>query len=189
MDRGRFYELLQDNPVILAAKDPSQLAAALAAEGDVVFLLFGDVCTIGSLIRQAKAAGKTVLVHIDRISGLSARPAAVDFIRSQTCADGIISTQPQLVKRAAELGLLTVLRFFALDSMSLSNLQKQLSICDPSLIEIMPGLMPKIIRSFCQLVRQPVIAGGLVSDKEDVFAALKAGAISVSTTCQTLWGE
>ena len=42
--------------------------------------------------------------------------------------------------------------------------------------------MPKVIRRVCRLVRVPVIAGGLISDKEDVMAALSAGAISVSTT-------
>ena len=33
----------------------------------------------------------------------------------------------------------------------------------------------------------PVIAGGLISDREDVMAALQAGAASISTTKQELW--
>ena len=73
--------------------------------------------------------------------------------------------------------------------MALDNLQKQLSICDPDVIEIMPELMPKVISRFCQRVHRPVIAGGMISEKEDVIAALSAGALSVSTTCQKLWAE
>ena len=38
-----------------------------------------------------------------------------------------------------------------------------------------------------ELSQQPVIAGGLISDKEDVIEALDAGAISVSTTNQDVW--
>ena len=54
-------------------------------------------------------------------------------------------------------------------------------------IEILPGLMPKVIRRVARLVKLPVIAGGLISEKEDVMAALSAGAISVSSTNQSVW--
>ena len=33
----------------------------------------------------------------------------------------------------------------------------------------------------------PVIAGGLISDKEDIIAALDAGATAISTTKEELW--
>ena len=47
--------------------------------------------------------------------------------------------------------------------------------------------MPKVIRRVARLVKLPVIAGGLISEKEDVMAALSAGAISVSSTNQSVW--
>lgn len=189
MDDRRMEALLQDCPIIAAVKAPEYLDAALASDCGVIFLLCGDVCTISPLVARAKEAGKWVFVHMDRVSGLSARPAAVDFIAAHTAADGIISTQPQLIKHAASCGLLTVLRFFVLDSMALDNLQKQLSTCDPGAIEIMPGLMPRVIRNFCRRARRSVIAGGLIEEKEDVIAALSAGAVSVSTTKCALWAE
>lgn len=55
------------------------------------------------------------------------------------------------------------------------------------MIEILPGLMPKIIRRISRLVKVPVIAGGLISEKEDVVAALAAGATAVSTTNPSVW--
>ena len=58
---------------------------------------------------------------------------------------------------------------------------------DADLIEVLPGLMPKIIRRVAQLTGKPVIAGGLISDKEDVTAALSAGAVAVSTTNPAVW--
>jgi len=37
------------------------------------------------------------------------------------------------------------------------------------------------------MTKVPIIAGGLISEKEDVVAALSAGAISVSTTNVNVW--
>lgn len=71
--------------------------------------------------------------------------------------------------------------------MAFENIQKQMGIARPDMIEILPGLMPKIIRRISRLVKVPVIAGGLISEKEDVVAALAAGATAVSTTNPSVW--
>ena len=57
----------------------------------------------------------------------------------------------------------------------------------PDFLEILPGTMPKIIRLLCSRVKTPVIASGLISDKEDVMAALSGGAVAVSSTNQVVW--
>ena len=111
----------------------------------------------------------------------------VDFISGHTQADGIISTKPALIKRGKELRLFTILRVFILDSMAFENIQKQMAVARPDMLEILPGLMPKIITRVSRTVKVPVIAGGLISEKEDVMAALAAGAISVSTTNPRVW--
>ena len=51
----------------------------------------------------------------------------------------------------------------------------------------MPGVMPKVIRQMTEKLSVPVIAGGLISDKEDIIAALDAGATAISTTKEELW--
>lgn len=184
----RFYDLMEANPVIAAVKDMEGLAACCEREEiKIVFVLFGDICNISSIVKRIKDAGKTSMVHIDLITGLSGKEVAVDFIKENTRADGIISTKPALIKRARELSLYTTLRVFVLDSMAFENIEKQMSVARPDVIEILPGLMPKVIKRVCKLVRVPVIAGGLISDKEDVMAALSAGAISVSTTNPKVW--
>lgn len=57
----------------------------------------------------------------------------------------------------------------------------------PDAVEILPGLMPKIIKKLCSTVNVPIIAGGLISDKEDVMNALTAGAVAISVTNQRVW--
>ena len=127
------------------------------------------------------------MVHIDLIAGLSGKEVAVDYIKQETLADGIISTKMAIVKRAKELGLVTVFRFFVIDSMAFDNIRRQSESVHPDIIEVLPGLMPKVIRRICTESRIPVIAGGLITDREDIMAALNAGAISISTTNRQVW--
>lgn len=184
----RFYDAVEENPVIAAIKDFKGLEQCCEIEDiKVVFILFGDVCNIGKIVRRLREKGKTAMVHIDLITGLSSKEIAVDFIKKHTEANGIISTKPTLIKRAKELGLFTVLRFFIIDSMAFENVSRQCNQVQPDFIEILPGVMPKITKKLCKLSTIPVIAGGLVSDKEDVMTALASGAISVSTTNQNVW--
>ena len=124
---------------------------------------------------------------MDLINGLGNKEVAVDFIREHTGVDGIISTKPQLVKRAKELGLFGILRIFVIDSMAFGNIEKQCASLVPDAVEILPGLMPKIIKKLCSTVNVPIIAGGLISDKEDVMNALNAGAVAISVTNQRVW--
>jgi glycerol uptake operon antiterminator len=93
-----------------------------------------------------------------------------------------LSTKPSLIKYAKNRGLLTIQRFFVLDSISLLNIEKQFPLEYADAIEILPGVMPKIIRRIAGISKKPIIAGGLISDHEDVHHALEAGAISVSTS-------
>lgn len=189
MMRQNFVEEFEDCPVVAAIKDDEGLERCLGSEIRIVFVLYGDICTVGGIVDRLKQSGKLVLVHVDLVGGLGSREVAVDYIRSATKADGIISTRPALIRRARELGLFAVMRFFVLDSMALENVKRQIETIHPDMIEIMPGLMPKIIRRVCSFVdgETPVITGGLITDREDVVAALNAGAVSVSTTRQETW--
>lgn len=185
--KRKFRIILEDCPVIAAVKDETGLKECLYSESQIIFLLFGDICSVGRYVEIAKSAGKMVFVHMDLINGLGNKEVAVDFIREHTGVDGIISTKPQLVKRAKELGLFGILRIFVIDSMAFGNIEKQCASLVPDAVEILPGLMPKIIKKLCSTVNVPIIAGGLISDKEDVMNALKAGAVAISVTNQRVW--
>lgn len=178
---------ITDCPILPAVKNRQQLERALETDSGVVFLLFGDILSIAELTECVHKAGKHAIVHLDLISGLGAREVAVDFIARTTKADGIISTKPPLIRRARELGLFTVLRVFLIDSMALDNLSHAFEQVVPDALEILPGVMPNIIRRIVPTSPSPIIAGGLLADKTDIVSALSAGAIAVSTTNETLW--
>lgn len=184
----QFFEMVEANPIIAAVKDSEGLERCCSLEDiKVVFILFGDICTISGIVKRIKEAGKTAVVHIDLIGGLNAKEIAVDFIRDHTQADGIISTKPTLIRRAKELSMYTVLRYFLIDSMALENIRQQQYGVRPDFLEVLPGVMPRIIGKICQSSKVPIIAGGLISDKESALAALSAGAVAVSTTNTDVW--
>lgn len=179
--------LVEGCPVIAAIKDEAGLEKCLKTDIGIVFVLYGDICSIAGIVDRLKENGKTAMVHIDLISGLGTKEIAVDYIRERTKADGIISTKPALIKRGAELGMYTIQRYFVLDSMAVENISRQAEAHNPNLIEILPGAMPKVIKRIAGIISTPVIAGGLISDREDVLAALNAGAVAVSTSNTDVW--
>ena len=47
--------------------------------------------------------------------------------------------------------------------------------------------MPKVLGWVTEKIRQPLIAGGLVSEEEDARNAIDAGVVSLSTTNTSVW--
>ena len=182
--RHPMMSVLEQNPVLPAVKDAGRLEACLAQPAGVVFLLCGDILNIDRLIDRVHQAGKYAVVHADLVAGLAPREIAVDFLH-RCGADGIISTRPNLIRRARELGLITIQRFFLLDSLAFENVLGQSSHAD--VVDILPGVMPTVIGRLTGQLRRPLIASGLLTGKADVMAALSAGALGVSTTCEALW--
>ena len=98
-------EKLNENPVIAAVAEPQRLPAALASDCGVVFLLSGDILSIGALVDAVKNAGKAAMVHLELIEGLSGKEIAVDAIHALTRADGIISPVQRRSSARASLDL------------------------------------------------------------------------------------
>ncbi|MBR6572493.1 MAG: glycerol-3-phosphate responsive antiterminator [Clostridia bacterium] len=185
--RKEFLEALEGSPIIAAIKDDDGLKKCISCDSQVVFVLYGDIISIPDIVMKIKEAGKIAMVHADLISGLGSKEIAIDFLKKNTLADGIITTKPNLIKRAKELHLYTILRLFLIDSMAYENIERQVKTAKPDVIEVLPALMPKIVSKVCKLSPTPVIAGGLISEKEDIMNLLQAGVISVSSTNDKIW--
>lgn len=180
-------EILLDSPIIAAVKDDVILEKALSSECRVIFLLYGSILTLNQQVQKIRQHGKLAIVHIDLIEGVSNRDVAVDVVARFAAPDGIISTKTSHIRRAQQLGLVSIQRAFLLDSMSIVSLLAQMESNKPDFIEVLPGILPSIITEITNKVSVPLIAGGLIRNKQDVIQALHAGAMAVSTTSQTVW--
>lgn len=190
MKHHEFIQAVEANPVIAAVKSDEGLRHCLDTDIGIVFTLYGDLGSIESIVKQIKDAGKIAMVHIDLVNGMQPKEVSLDFIRNRTGADGIITTKYSLVQHAKNLELNTILRMFMLDSTSMETLDRysRQDSVQPDIMELLPGtLLPDVIRRANQICRVPVMASGLITRKEEIMNALKNGAISISTTNETLW--
>ncbi len=186
-NREAFVSSLRLKPVIAAVRSADDAVRAASSQAATVFLLGSSIMTLGETVESLKAAGKTVFVHMDLCDGLGKDTQAVAWCARYIRPDGLISTRSQLLRNAAEMGMMTIQRIFLVDSSSLAGGIRHIKAAPPDLVEVLPGLVPKAIARLKTELGIPLIAGGMVTDPGDVAQALKAGACAVSTSEASLW--
>lgn len=184
---NNFYNAIDENPIIAAINDINQMDAVIKSPCEIVFLLDGDILNLKELVDLLRAKKKLVYVHIDLIGGFSKDTIALKYIANNIKPDGIITTKSNLVRAAKDLRIFTIQRLFLLDSLALTSGINSIKSIRPDAIEILPGIMPKIIEEIREETRIPVIAGGLIRDKSDVINCLNAGAVGISTSNKDVW--
>src|SRR5690625_693079 len=112
----------------------------------------------------------------------------MEFLIREVNPDGILSTRGNIIGLAKKNNVLAIQRMFLLDSVALEQNLKLSERFKPDCIEVLPGLMPDIIQRIHRNTNIPVIAGGLITTKQEVLLALGAGAIAISTSNKKLWG-
>ncbi|WP_010166142.1 glycerol-3-phosphate responsive antiterminator [Candidatus Epulonipiscium viviparus] len=187
MTLNEFMEKIEAYPVIPAVKNDAWLEECCKQDSEMVYVLYGDICNIADIVDRIKKCSKKAIVHIDLITGLESKAISVDFLYKITNLDGIISMKPAMIKRAQELGIFTIQRFYLIDGITYSNVIKHVKIGNPDVIEIMPAGVHKIIKYLKNEVEKPIIASGLSQDTEDIMAVLNSGGVAVSTTNKNLW--
>lgn len=184
----RILKTINDNPIIAAIRKTEDLHLALDSSVTTVFLLGGDIFNIVDLVKKIKAGGKCVLIHIDLLEGIGKDHKAIDYIKEIVAPDGIITTKSSHVKYAKEKNMFVIQRFFLVDSQSYETAIRAVQSNKPDMIEIMPGIMPDVVKKITSQIQLPVIAGGLIDSKEDIIRLLQAGAMGVSSGKSELWG-
>ena len=184
MANPKLYDILERSPVIAAVRD-DLFSAAVLSPCEVIFYLKANLNTLKSQCEIAHKNGKYLFVHIDLAEGIGKDKASVEYLAAMGI-DGIVSTRGNIIRLAKECGMMTVQRFFALDSQGIMAIDDMLECSKPDMMELMPGVIPKLIRRF-STGPIPVIAGGLVQNKTEVTEAISAGAAAISTGTQILW--
>ena len=180
-------DVLIENPIVAAARDSSMLERAVDCDVKVIFMLFGSIGVLERQCERLHDAGKIFFLHVDLIDGLRPDTVGVHYIASKMKPAGIITTKGACVRMAHDAGLFAIQRIFLLDSSALRSGVQNVMSCRPDLVEILPGVSDKALSLAREQISLPLIAGGLINDKEDVITALGAGVIAVSTSCEALW--
>lgn len=184
MTQEKLYGSLEACPII-AAVHQEMFGKALRSPIEVIFYMDANLLTVKDRVKEAHDAGKFIFIHIDLANGIAKDKIGVEYL-SQIGADGIISTRSTIIKTAKELGLATVQRFFAIDCQGVESISSTLINSQPDLMEIMPGVVGKVIKRFAD-GKVPLITGGLIERKQEVTSAIALGAFAVSTGKEELW--
>ena len=183
----KLIDRLEENPIIAAVKNNHQLEAAIHSENEVIFLLAGDIFNLKETVKRVKENNKMCFVHFDLIDGIGKNTTALEYVMRTFQPDGIISTKANIISNAKKLGALTIHRHFVIDSMSLQNTIEMIKEIKPHAIEVLPGVIHEAILKIKEETHIPIIAGGLISEKEHIVKALSSGAVGISSTNEKIW--
>ncbi|MBC5637803.1 glycerol-3-phosphate responsive antiterminator [Ornithinibacillus sp. BX22] len=171
-------------PVIGEMKDVDKLAKYSYS---YFAILNAHISRLKPVFQFAKQHEKLLLLDIDLVQGLKADEYATEYICQEFNPYGIISTKPNVIMKAKQKGVQTFQRIFLLDSKSIERSSKLIERTDPDYIELLPGVVPKIIRQFNQQTNKEIIASGFIETIEEVQQAIDAGATTITTSSKELW--
>lgn len=184
-----FVTALRGNPVIAAYRSVESARLRELDRIRVVFILGGTIFDLPGIVEEARGTGKLLLVDIDLLKGIGKDGPGVRFLAKESHVDGVITTRSNLIKSIQKEGLIAVQRLFVLDSESLAGGLGVIEKSAPDAVEVLPGLiLPKIMQRIRTATSVPVIAGGLITEEDEVRRILDSGALGVSTTSHHLFG-
>ncbi|UTR14148.1 glycerol-3-phosphate responsive antiterminator [Salipaludibacillus sp. LMS25] len=173
--------------ILPAIRDLKDLDKVVQTHFEYIVLLNTHIGQLKSLVKMLHDHDKKVLLHADLVQGLKNDEYAAQFLCRDIRPEGLVSTRKSVLLTAKKAKLLTVQRLFLLDSLALESSYNMVDTIQPDCIEVLPGIMPHIIKEIYEKTNTPVIAGGLIRTEEEVKAAIQAGAAAVTTSKKTLW--
>ena len=173
-------------PIIAAIRTEEDFNIAISSDIETVFLLSVELSQVPQYVKAAHENSKLLFVHVDFVNGLSNDAHGVKYLASMGI-DGIISTRSNVISAAHECGIMSVQRFFMIDSRSVDTALETLLSSKASMIEVMPGIAYKAISKIKKHIKIPIIAGGLINSRDECFRALNEGASMISTGERSLW--
>jgi glycerol uptake operon antiterminator len=178
---------LVEHQTIAAVQKEEDLEAALQSKVNVIFLLTGSLLNVHDFVNRVKAVKKHIFLHMEFIEGIAPDQGGVAYVAKNIQPTGIISTRSNVIRLAKEMNLMSIQRIFLIDRNAITKGINMVSQTLPDAIEIMPGIMPRIIREIANLTPLPIIAGGLFSSTQEMNEALEAGALAASVSSTKLW--
>ncbi|RED64860.1 glycerol-3-phosphate responsive antiterminator [Cohnella lupini] len=179
--------LIKNQSVWPAVKTPKEMEAALSTPYAYLVLLGGHLGQLRNLVELAERHGKHVLLHADLVDGLKNDEYAAEYLCQHVRPAGLITTRSAVIQKTKQNKLIAIQRLFLIDTGALEKSYSLMEKMKPDFIEVLPGVIPHMIREVKERTGIPVIAGGLIRTEDDVKVALEAGATAVTTSKRELW--
>lgn len=184
---NNFFDTVSENPIIASITELEQLDIALNSPCQIIFLLTGNIFNLREISNKIFEKDKNLFIYIDAIDGFSKDSWGLEYIIKNIPLTGIITSKSDLVQQSKSMGVFTIQRMFIHDILSLNKLFLSIKECRPHAIEVLPGIIPKIIKIIVKDTKIPLVAGGLIFEQEDIITSLESGAIAISTGNKNIW--
>ncbi|NEY73467.1 glycerol-3-phosphate responsive antiterminator [Bacillus mesophilus] len=159
----------------------------LKTDHEQIIYLETRLSQVEIIVRYARKHNKKVFMHADLIQGLKPDEYGLEYLIHNVKVDGLVSTRANVIEFAKKHKVISIQRLFALDSHALERNLKMSKKFQPDYIEVLPGILPNVIKEIHEETKIPVIAGGLIRTEEDIQQALNSGAFAVTTSDRALW--
>ena len=191
-------ELLKNYKLIPSAANKASLKFAVEqTDYPCIMLKMGDINTLRKYTTYIHEYGKTVMVHIDSIKGISKDKAGFHYMK-RIGVDAIISMKPQYIKMIREEDIHAILGVFLVevlhcpcymfaDSASVSYAVQNIHFTKPDSVIVMPMTIPDETFEYLQKsVNVPILAGGLGIHERIISHVLSLGITACPVTNQEL---
>ncbi|MFC7321926.1 glycerol-3-phosphate responsive antiterminator [Halobacillus campisalis] len=173
--------------VLPAVKNMKDFEKLLETTTEYIIILESRLGNLHKVVRAAQKAGKKVLIHVDLIQGLKADDYGMEFLGRVVKPDGVISTRSHVIQQAKKYKMISIQRLFLIDSQAVEHNVAIIKKVKPDYVEVLPGIVPGMIKEVKDQIGASVIAGGLIRTEDEVNSAIESGASAVSTSRSELW--
>ncbi|WP_157037659.1 glycerol-3-phosphate responsive antiterminator [Ornithinibacillus californiensis] len=173
--------------VLPAVRSMKDFEHVLDSKHENIIVLETRLSQLQNMVKYLRQANKNVFIHADLIQGLKVDEYGLEYLINNIKVDGIISTRGNVISTAKKHRIMGIQRLFAIDSHAINHNVKLCKSIQPDYIEVLPGIIPHIMREIHEETGIPVIAGGLIRTKEEVENTLNGGAAAVTTSNKELW--
>ncbi|MFD1988923.1 glycerol-3-phosphate responsive antiterminator [Paenibacillus nicotianae] len=175
--------------ILPAAKSMKQFEQILSSSYEYGVFLDTHIAQLKNIYKMANQQHKKMFLHADLVHGLKNDEYAAEYLCQEIKPYGIISTRGNMILKAKQKGVIAIQRVFMLDTIALEKSYALLQKTQPDYIEVLPGVVPHMIKEVIERTNIPVFAGGLIRTADDVEQALTAGATAVTTSNDQLFAH
>lgn len=182
-----FFDRIAENSIIASIYDLETLDLALNSPCEILFILTGNIFNLKEVAVRVREKNKGLYILIDSIDGFSKDTWGLEYIVKNICPDGIITEKNNLIKLSKDMGVFSIQRLYISDSYTLRKALDSIKKNRPNVVELLPGIMPRIISQITKETKISLIASGLIRDKHDINSAFQSGAMGIATSKKDIW--
>ncbi len=175
--------------VVPSVRRIKELDRALKSPSPYILLSEVHIGNLQAFAAKCSAANKRVLVHADLIGGFKPDREGIKLLRNMYHVSGVLTQSSQVVIAAKRARLEAIQRVFIMDSRSLERGLSAIGETTPDGIEVLPGILASRYRSRFEpwSATSTLIAGGMVTSKEEARQLFACGYQAITASSPELW--